>query len=107
VPWVYEALGPEPSVEHDGLRQRWNSIAEHLAGVRIDRGVSEPTQTGITDHDILLVKDLRTLREDIELARELGMDAPGRRLMSGQYRPGGLQLPGLSRGNGQGFGIGD
>lgn len=105
-PWVYEALGPEPPAGHERLMQRWTAVAEHLARVRIDRGVREPANTGITNHDIMLVKDIHTLRDHIELARERGTDAPARRLMHGSYRPGFLQLPAPGD-RGQGIESGD
>lgn len=101
-PWVYAALGPEPLEDQEGLTQRWSGMAEHLAGLRIDRGVTDPTDPGITKRDIMFVKDIRTLRGYVQAARELRVLRPG--LIRGGYRPGFLGLPTLSRGYGRGIG---
>jgi conjugative relaxase-like TrwC/TraI family protein len=70
-PWVYEALGPEPPAEQEGLAQRWSQVAEHLARWRIDHDLTEPTDTGITNWDAMLVKEIHTLSR--ESARGLGI----------------------------------
>ena len=71
-PWVYDALGPEPPAEQEGLAQRWYQAADHLARSRIDHDVTEPTDTGITNWDPMLVKKIRTLSQDS--GQGLGMD---------------------------------
>jgi hypothetical protein len=101
-PWVYEAIGPKPPVEQKGLIQRWYRVGEHLAGVRVDRGITDPVATGIAAEDVMLINDIRTLRGHIEQAREHGREPRQFSLMeSKEYRPGRLELPGLgARGRG-------
>jgi conjugative relaxase-like TrwC/TraI family protein len=95
-PWVYEAIGPKPPVEQKGLIQRWYRVGEHLAGVRVDRGITDPVATGIAAEDVMLINDIRTLRGHTEQAREARGEPRQFSLMeSKEYRPGRLELPGL------------
>jgi conjugative relaxase-like TrwC/TraI family protein len=106
-PWIERALGPEPLPEHPGLLERWTEVAEYLARLRIDRGITDPAEIGISDRDAMLTKDIRTLRGHIQQARTLGADAPPSGLMRGRYRPGFLRLPAIGADRGQSMGIGE
>ena len=102
-PWIEQALGSEPPPEQPGLLERWTGVAEHLARLRIDRGITDPADVGITERDVMLVKDIRTLRSHIQRAHETGTDVPRSGRMRGGYRPGFLHLPEISRGQGRGI----
>jgi conjugative relaxase-like TrwC/TraI family protein len=92
-PWVEVALGPEPPTGQQGLWQRWERVGQHIASLRVDRGITDPTETGIYASDTMLTNDLRSLRERIQSARELGPDAKPVALMeSRKYVPGRLEL---------------
>lgn len=102
-PWVSQALGSKPPDEHVALTEEWNRVAEYLARLRIERDITDPTDTGITSRDAKLIKDLGTLRDHIDLAHTWGTPPLQLRPIPGSYRPGRLRLSGLSREHGHGI----
>ena len=108
-PWVQATIGPKPPAGQPGLAQRWYRVGEYLGTLRVERGITDPTEIGLTDKDSMLADDISVLREHIDQARELGPRAPRVRNMESNrhYRPGQLELRSRLRENSLGFGVGD
>ena len=108
-PWVQATIGLKPPAGQPGLAQRWYQVGEYLGTLRVERGITDPTEIGLTDKDSMLADDISLLREHIDQARELGPRAPRVRNVESNrhYRPGQLELRSRLRENSHGFGVGD
>ena len=108
-PWVQATIGPKPPAGQPGLVQRWYQVGEYLGTLRVERGITDPTEIGLTDKDSMLADDILLLREYIDQTRELGPRAPRVRNMESNrhYKPGQLELRSPERGRSSSFGLGD
>ncbi len=91
-PWVELTLGPQPPAARRDLTQRWSAVAKYIHHLRVKRDITDPSASGISGSDTLLVND----RGHIALAHTAG-DRPhatratlrpdGGRVPSGAHQP--------------------
>lgn len=98
-PWLELTLGPIPPVDRRELARRWFAVAEYITHLRVKRDVTDPTSSGLTPDDSMLVGDIRKLRWHTKQA--IGHTPLARRFdpMEGAYRPGRIGLPGIPPGH--------
>ena len=70
-PWLHATLGPEPY--RLDQRRRWERTAREIASHRLEAGITDPNEIGVSDRDHALTRSISDTR------RHLGLDhaAPG------------------------------